>query len=116
MSVRITPGQSAQSSELRKEKLRLTNLAISLVLRRQLRTEDLYQTEVCRSSGVSRTHLQKLLAGEANPSIFVLLELADSLCFADEIDLVRQIVAERNALTPQQGFGEDKNAGESEQR
>lgn len=88
MNNRRIPEQSRQNLE---ESRRVIRLAISTVIRRQLRVQRLSQSEACRQIGVSRTFLRSLLRAEKDVRFFNLLALAEG-CFDDRGELFRLVL------------------------
>jgi len=77
--------------ETRKQRKVLTRRALADVLRLSIFTKRMYQTNVARWSGLSRSHLRAILRAEKSCSLFLLLELSGGLR-TDPYDLLRAVL------------------------
>lgn len=83
--------------ELRKQHERLTKQALADVVRLSIFRQRIYQTNVSRRSGVSRSHLRAILRAEKSCSLFIFLELSRGLS-ADPFELLREVLNCREEL------------------
>ena len=84
--------------EARQIRGELTRLALAQVLRVRIAAKRLRQTDVARSSGISRTYLLSLLGAKKQVSLFVFLELSRGLGFEDEREFMHAVLQERDKL------------------
>lgn len=83
--------------ETRKQREVLTRRAMADVVRLSIFTKRMYQTDVARWSGLSRSHLRAILRAERSCSLFLFLELSRGLG-GDPYDLLREVLELRDAL------------------
>lgn len=84
--------------ETRELREKLTQQALADTARRQMAVRRRRQTEVARSSGISRSFVQSLLRGDRNISLFLFLELSHGLGVADPCELLRDVLRHRDLL------------------
>lgn len=86
--------------ETRKQRETLTKQALADVTRLSLFTQRMYQTNVSRWTGISRSHLRAILRAEKCCSFFLFLELSRGLK-TDPFKLLRDVLDRRNELRAQ---------------
>lgn len=83
--------------DTRKQREQLTRQALAEVVRLSIFTQRMYQTNVARRSGFSRSYLRSILRAEKSSSLFLFLELACGLG-ADPCELLRDVLSRRDAI------------------
>lgn len=81
--------------ETRKQREALTRRALAEVVRLSIFTLRVYQTDVARRSGFSRSFLRSILRAEKSCSLFLFLELSRALR-ADPCELLREVLSRRD--------------------
>lgn len=81
----------------RDQRQEITKLALAKAVRDRMAARRLRQTDVARSSGISRTFLRSILSAEKGCSLFVFLELSDGLG-ADPCEVLREVLNRCSAL------------------
>lgn len=82
--------------ETRKQREALTRQALADVVRLAIFTRRIYQTNVARRCGFSRSFLRSVLGAEKTCSLFLFLELSRGLD-ADPCKLLREVLDLRDA-------------------
>lgn len=85
--------------EGRERREKLLRVALAESVRRRIAQQRLHQTDVARSSGISRTFLQSILRAEKGCSLFVFLELSQGLG-ADPCNVLSEMLSRHELLRP----------------